>query len=158
MRSLTAFLACCLIALGAGAHAAPAADALRITLDGRTRVYRTLGHPADAEFYAPLAKPLRSLWLDVRTTDLGDVEVRYQGDRVARWPLVSSPDRLPGDAEHPTVLQQSGELLVPVRAVVALGKGWVDWDERSRTLTITPTVRRLELRPGDRGLELRVEA
>jgi N-acetylmuramoyl-L-alanine amidase len=86
------------------------------------------------------------------------VEVRYQGDRVARWPLVSSPERLPEDAEHPTVLSRGDELLIPVRAVVALGKGWVDWDERSHTVTITPTVRRLELRSGDRGLEVRIEA
>src|SRR5438270_11587463 len=131
MRLLTALRSLCLALLATGALAAPAADAIRITLDGRTRVYRTLGHPTDAEFYAPVAKPLRSLWLDVRPTDLGDVEVRYQGDRVARWPLVSSPDRLPGDAEHPTVLQQGDELLVPVQAVVAVGKGWMDWGWRS---------------------------
>ena len=81
--------------LATGAQAAPTRDAIRVTLDGQTRIVRTLGRPTDAEFYAPLAKPLRSLGLDVQATDLGDIEVRYQGNRVARWPVVTREDQLP---------------------------------------------------------------
>jgi len=147
-----------LAVLAAGAQAAPTRDAIRVTIDGQTRIVRTLGRPADTEFYAPLAKPLRSLALDVQATDLGDVEVRYQGDRIARWPLVAREDQLPEDGGRPTVLRQGEELLVPVKALVALANGMADWDERTHTLTITPTVRRLELKQGDQGLEVRIEA
>src|SRR5947209_5051872 len=121
----------------AGAQAAPTRDAIRVTLDGQTRIVRTLGRPTDAEFYAPLAKPLRSLWLDIQPTDLGDVEVRYQGNRVARWPVVTREEQLPEDGSRPAVLRQGEELMVPVKALVALGSGMADWDDRSRTLTIT---------------------
>jgi N-acetylmuramoyl-L-alanine amidase len=147
-----------LAVLATGAQAAPTRDAIRVTLDGQTRIVRTLGRPTDAEFYAPLAKPLRSLWLDIQPTDLGDVEVRYQGNRVARWPVVTREEQLPEDSSRPTVLRQGEELMVPVKALVALGSGMADWDDRSRTLTITPTVRRIELKEGEHGLEVRIEA
>jgi N-acetylmuramoyl-L-alanine amidase len=148
----------CLAASTASVRAAPARDAIRVTIDGQTRVTRTVGHPTDPEFYAPLAKPLRSLWLDVQPEGPGEVEVRYQGNRVARWPVVNSEGQLPSEPGRPTVLREGDELLVPVKALVALGNGWVDWDDRTRTLTLTPTVRRLELRQGDRGLEVQIEA
>ena len=47
--------------------------------------------------------------------DLGDVEIRYKGNRVARWPVVSRVDRLPEEANAPTVLRQGDELLVSGR-------------------------------------------
>jgi N-acetylmuramoyl-L-alanine amidase len=140
------------------AQAAPTRDAIRVTLDGQTRIVRTLGRPTDAEFYAPLAKPLRSLWLDVQPSGSDAVEVRYQGTRVARWPVITREDELPDDGDRPTVLRQGDELLVPIKALVALGHGMADWDDRSHTLTLTPTVRRIELKQGDRGLEVRIEA
>jgi N-acetylmuramoyl-L-alanine amidase len=158
MRVLQALIALGMATSAVAAEAAPGLGAIRVSVDGQTRVVRTIGQPTDAEFYAPITKQLRSLWLDVQPNDLGDVDVRYQGDRVARLPLVSRVDRLPADADHPTVLRQGDELLVPVRAVVALGHGWVDWDDRTRTLTIAPTVRKIELTQGDRGLEVRIEA
>jgi N-acetylmuramoyl-L-alanine amidase len=71
---------------------------------------------------------------------------------------VEHVDELPADPGQPVVLRQGEELLVPVRAIVELGEGKVDWDERGRTLTITPTVRRLELKEGEGGLEVKVEA
>jgi N-acetylmuramoyl-L-alanine amidase len=148
----------CLAVSAAAVWAAPPRDAIRVTIDGQTRVTRTVGHPTDAEFYAPLVKPLRSLWLDVQPSGADEVEVRYQGSRAARWPVVSSEDRLPSGAARPTVLREGDELLVPVKALVALGNGMADWDDRTRTLTLTPTVRRLELRPGERGLEVQIEA
>lgn len=158
MKLLPALISLSLMGAAISAEAALSPGAIRVTVDGQTRVVRTIGLPKDGEFYAPINKPLRSLWLDAQMTDLGDVEVRYQGNRVARWPVVSRVDRLPEQAEPPTVLRQGNELLVPVRALVAAGNGYVDWDDRTQTLTITPTVRRIELKQGERGLEVQIEA
>lgn len=148
----------CLAVAAARLQASPNPGAVRVAVDGQIRVVRTLGQPADADFYAPLVKPLRSLWLDVQPSGSDEVEIRYQGSRVARWPVVTNPDQLPPDFNRPTVLRQGDEILVPVRALVTLGNGRVDWDDHSRTLTITPTVRRLDLKQGERGLEVRMEA
>jgi N-acetylmuramoyl-L-alanine amidase len=158
MKLLQALMVFSLAAAAASAKAAPSPGAIRVTIDGQTRIVRTIGHPRDAEFYAPISKPLRSLWLDTQFSDLGDVEVRYKGDRVARWPVVSRVDRLPEQPDTPTVLRQGNELLVPVRALVAAGNGTIDWDERTQTLTITPTVHRIELKEGEQGLEVQIEA
>jgi N-acetylmuramoyl-L-alanine amidase len=147
-----------LAVLATGVQAAPTRDAIRVTLDGQTRIVRTLGRPTDPECYAPLAKPLRSLGLDVQATDLGDVEVRYQGTRVARWPIVTREEQLPEEGGRPTVLREGEELLVPVKALVSLANGRVDWDDRSHTLTLTPTVRKIEFKQTDQGLEVRIEA
>jgi len=157
MKLQQAILPLCLAATAA-VQAAPARDAIRVTIDGQTRVMRTVGHPTDAEFYAPLIKPLRCLWLDVQPSGADEVEVRYQGNRAARWPVVTHEEQLPVEAGRPVVLREGRELLVPVKALVALGSGMADWDDRTRTLTLTPTVRRLELRQGDQGLEVRIEA
>jgi N-acetylmuramoyl-L-alanine amidase len=146
------------LAVHTAVGASPARDAIRVTIDGQTRVMRTVGRPTDSEFYAPLVKSLRSLWLDVQPTGADEVEVRYQGSHAARWPVVSSEDQLPPEMGRPTVLREGAELLVPVKALVALGNGMADWDDRSRTLTLTPTVRRLELRQDARGLEVQIEA
>lgn len=158
MKLHQAMIPLCLAVAAAAVWAAPARDAMRVTVDGQTRVMRTVGRPTDAEFYAPLVKPLRSLWLDVQPRGAHEVEVRYQGNRAARWPVVTSEDQLPSEGGRPTVLREGDELLVPVKALVALASGKVDWDDRTDTLTLTPTVRRLELRPDDRGLEVRIEA
>ncbi len=157
MKWQQALMPLCLAA-PVGAQAAPRPSAVRVALGGETRIVRSLGQPTDSEFYAPITKSLRALWLDVQESDLGDLEVRYQGNRVARWPVVSSKERLPDDATHPTALRDGDDLLVPVRAVVALGNGWIDWDDHTRTLTITPTVRRIELLQGEHGMEVRLEA
>jgi N-acetylmuramoyl-L-alanine amidase len=158
MRLLKAAFVLGLVTAAGIVQAAPSPGAIRVTVDGQTRVVRTIGQPTDPDFWAPLTKQLRSLWLDVQPNDLGDVDVRYGGDRVARLPLVTSVERLSATSDRPAVLRQGDELLVPVRAVVALGKGYVDWDERTRTLTLAPTVRKIELAQGDRGLEVRIEA
>src|SRR5262249_21576462 len=75
-----------------------------------------------------------------------------------RWPVVTRAERLPEGGGSPTVLRDGNTLLVPVRAAVALGHGWVDWDARARCVTVTPTVRRLALSVEGRGLELQLEA
>src|SRR5437870_10056737 len=125
MKWQQAMIALCLAAPTAAARATPAPGAVRITLDGQTRVVRTLGLPSDADFYAPITRPLRSLWLDVRSSRSDEVEIRYQGSRVARWPVVTRAEELPPDTSRPTVLEQGDDLLVPVRAMVALGNGSV---------------------------------
>jgi N-acetylmuramoyl-L-alanine amidase len=158
MKLHHALLSLCLAVSATAVRATPARDAIRVTVDGQTRVCRTVGHPTDDEFYAPLVQSLRSLWLDVQTRGRDEVEVRYQGKRVARWPVVTREEDLPSDAGRPAVLKEGDELLVPIKALVALGNGKVDWDDRARTLTVTPTVRRLELHASDRGLELQIEA
>src|SRR5262249_18468472 len=146
----------CLAASSARSWAAPAPGSVRIRIGEQTHEVRGFGDPATGEFYAPIVKPLRSLWLDVRAADSGPVEVRYQGEVVARWPVVTRAERLPDGPGSPTVLREGNTLLVPVRATVALGQGWVDWDARARSVTITPTVRRLALREAGRGLEIQL--
>jgi N-acetylmuramoyl-L-alanine amidase len=151
-------LSLCLAAGAARSWASPPPGSVRIRLNEQSREVRVFGDPATGEFYAPIVKPLRSLWLDVRTSDAGPAEVRYQGEVVARWPVVTRVERLPEGSGSPTVLREGNTLLVPVRATVALGHGWVEWDARARSVTITPTVRRLALREGGRGLEVQLEA
>jgi N-acetylmuramoyl-L-alanine amidase len=158
MKVLQALISLSLMGPAVSVAATPGPGAIRVTIEGKTRVVRTIGSPKDSEFYAPISKPLRSLWLDAQLTDLGDVEIRYQGNRVARWPVVSRADRLSAQVDTPTVLRQGDELLVPVRALVAIGSGYLDWDERTQTVTITPTVRRIELKQGEQGLEVQIEA
>ncbi len=158
MKWRQAMLSLCLMAGARGADGASGGGAVQVTMGGQTRSVRIIGQPSDTEFYAPLTRPLRSLWLDVRPRGAAEVEVRYQGTMVACWPVVSGRERLSANPDKPVVLREGNELWVPVRAVVALGHGWLDWDERTRVVTITPTVRRLELQRGERGLEIRLEA
>ena len=82
-----------------------------------------IGRPTDAEFYAPLAKPLRSLWLDVQPSGSDEVEVRYQGTRVARWPVITREDQLPAEGGRPTVLRQGDEPLHVRMALTAARLG-----------------------------------
>ena len=84
-----------LTALGAvRASAAPAPATVRVSVDGQTRSVRVVGRPSDPEFYAPITKSLRFLWIDVRPRKAGDAEVLYQGRVVAHWPLVTARERL----------------------------------------------------------------
>src|SRR6266542_3769560 len=97
MKLQQALIPLCFVASAAGVLAAPTPGAVRVTLDGQTRIVRTIGQPTDPDFNAPLAKSLRSLWLDVRPSGSDEVEVLYQGSRIARWPLVTRVDELPTD-------------------------------------------------------------
>src|SRR5260370_38367054 len=89
MHLSLALLPLCLAASTSAAAAALTPDAVRVSIGGQTHVVRTLGRPTDAEFYAPLVRELRSLWLGVQPRGPGEVEGRYQGNQVAVWPAVA---------------------------------------------------------------------
>ena len=121
MRRHTPLLLSLMLLAGLGAAApAPAevgASATRITLNGKTRFYRTYGHAQDAELYAPISRELGRMGLRLVPGEK-TCDVFRNNKKVASWLIVTDREQVPETGVPPVVLFLGGEYFIPVTSAM----------------------------------------